>query len=204
MMPNLVDNASASSMECVVNSTAQFPARTPEVCTASCTAPHKARLAAGSKPQLGSSSTARLGLPIKAKAALSFRLFPPLSRSARRCAIFSNLKFRKASWIASAGKPLRAPKSDRWSRTVSSSSKASNCGQYPIFWRALPVSRSMCRPPTWISPAVVFVSPTKHFIAEVFPAPLCPNSPKTSPACTANDIPLTACFGFVRSANHPR
>jgi len=115
MMPNLVDKASASSMEWVVKRTAEgaaagarpTPGKAVAPATALNTAPQRARRAAGSRPQLGSSSTASVGLPTSARAADNFRLFPPLSKSARRCAIFSSLKLTKASSTVSLDKPFK-------------------------------------------------------------------------------------------------
>lgn len=71
IIPTLEHNASASSIECVVNIAPLDPWKLLII------ASHKYLLDLGSIPVLGSSSNTSLGFPIIAKAKLNFRFVPP-------------------------------------------------------------------------------------------------------------------------------
>mmetsp|Transcript_81467 Transcript_81467/g.216216 ORF Transcript_81467/g.216216 Transcript_81467/m.216216 type:complete len:211 (-) Transcript_81467:820-1452(-) len=134
-IPMRVHKASASSMECVVRTTALELRLIATVWITS----HMRRRARGSMPAEGSSKNTTSGSPMSAMAVESLRLLPPLSWPAResvyseRCRVSSLLATSSSSTLPV--KPLMRANNSRCSCTVMSSNKASNCGQYPMCFR---------------------------------------------------------------------
>src|SRR5437868_4389805 len=63
---------------------------------------------------------------------------------------------------------------------------------YPMFWRMPSGSSETSRPSTSARPSANRISPHSARMSVVFPDPLGPSSPKTSPRATSNDTSLTA------------
>mmetsp|Transcript_30572 Transcript_30572/g.100243 ORF Transcript_30572/g.100243 Transcript_30572/m.100243 type:complete len:309 (-) Transcript_30572:1580-2506(-) len=100
MMATRVHSASASSMECVVSTTAR-----PTIARRSTV--HRRRRETGSSPADGSSSNTTSGSPTRAQATHSFRFMPPLRRLARRSGTrASSTSSKNASTTAFRAAPL--------------------------------------------------------------------------------------------------
>lgn len=129
MMPTRCDSACTSSMECVVR---MMEASFCSVAMREMT-DHMNRRATGSTPVEGSSKKMIWGSPTVAMATDSLRLLPPDSVPAFLFsnALRSNSRIFSATTRGSSDSrtPLMRPYSCRCSRTVMSSSSASNWGQ---------------------------------------------------------------------------
>nr|CCM20277.1 Hypothetical protein BN36_NA77750 [Leishmania guyanensis] len=82
------------------------------------------------------------------------------------------------------------------SSTVSRSSVASNCGQYPMHRSASSRCSTMSYPHTYARPPVGRSCWHSIEIVVVLPAPLVPRSPNTSPGKIENVTPFTATLPF--------
>ena len=102
-------------------------------------------------------------------------MFSNLSKS-----ISYNFLFTNSSFL-NYGIPLISENSSICSRTVRFSNNPSNYGQYPILYLAYSYSVVTLLPATHASPDVGLISPDNILNVVVFPAPLTPKSPKTSP-----------------------
>mmetsp|Transcript_27772 Transcript_27772/g.57057 ORF Transcript_27772/g.57057 Transcript_27772/m.57057 type:complete len:234 (+) Transcript_27772:169-870(+) len=193
MMPMRVHSASASSMECVVSTTARFAMVLINVS-------HKLRRLTGSSPADGSSSSTRSGSPTMAMATHSLRFMPPLRVPASRCAYGPSsssltVLLTKADTCA-AGTPRRRANSLKWSRHVSLSHSVLCWVTTPRCFEACLKSVSTLFPSISIDPALGYKLRITIEIAVVFPAPLAPSRPKHSPRGTAKHSDLTASRGW--------
>mmetsp|Transcript_21766 Transcript_21766/g.65238 ORF Transcript_21766/g.65238 Transcript_21766/m.65238 type:complete len:389 (-) Transcript_21766:936-2102(-) len=187
MMAVRVQSASASSMECVVSTTAR-----PTMALRSTA--QRRRRDTGSRPADGSSRSTTVGSPTSAHATHSLRFMPPDRRDARRpgtCESSTSSKNWRTMRRRSAPRTRRPPRARRRSRNKSKCSahvrvsyRVSVCVTTPR-WDAAPAkSSSTLRPRTHASPAEGKAARITTAIADVLPAPLAPSSPKISPRST--------------------
>lgn len=194
MIPILVDNASASSIEWVVNMIDDLFLSVDILEITS----HINLLASGSIPVDGSSKNTIGGFPIIAIDTDNFLLLPPDKVPAKTFSylnksISSNFFYTNFS-IKSYGIPLIFEYKTKCSLHVKFSKRASNYGQYPIKNLALSISVDTEYPSICASPDVIGCSPHNILNVEVFPAPFTPNKPKHSPFLIPKETLFTATF----------
>mmetsp|Transcript_21427 Transcript_21427/g.55949 ORF Transcript_21427/g.55949 Transcript_21427/m.55949 type:complete len:434 (+) Transcript_21427:415-1716(+) len=194
-----VQSASASSMECVVRTTA-LPTM------ALLRTVQSRRRDTGSRPAEGSSSNTTDGSPTSAHATQSLRFMPPDSRAASRSGASPSSTSSSMRATVSARcvldivvllwAILRSRNRSKCSAQDSASYNVSVCVTTPKCVEARLKSSSTEWPRTSASPAVGNAALMTTLMAEVFPAPFAPSSPKISPSSTRIDKLDTATVSF--------
>mmetsp|Transcript_13884 Transcript_13884/g.41664 ORF Transcript_13884/g.41664 Transcript_13884/m.41664 type:complete len:379 (+) Transcript_13884:281-1417(+) len=190
MMATRVQSASASSMECVVNTTARPTiARRRTV--------QRRRRDTGSKPADGSSSNTTDGDPTSAHATHSFLFMPPDKRAANRSGTCpSSTSSRNAATTSFRAAAVDATFAVRRSRNRSRCSAHDNrsysvsvCVTTPR-WRAAPRKSSRTDAPlTVASPALGNAARMTTAMADVLPAPFAPRIATRSRRRRSNETP---------------
>ena len=199
MMAVRVHNASASSMECVVRTTAlPTMARRSTV--------QSRRRDTGSRPAEGSSSNTTDGSPTSAHATQSLRFMPPESRAASRSGASPSSTSSSMRATVSARCVLdivvllwairKSRNRSKCSAQESASYNVSVCVTTPRCVEARLKSSRTEWPRTSASPAVGNAARITTLIADVLPAPFAPSSPKISPSSTRIDKLDTATVSF--------
>jgi len=182
---------SASSMKWVVRSVVR-------PCFSSWSRSHNARLAAGSKPDVGSSNITILEPPHRATPAASFLFMPPdrvlLAEFSLGSSSNSEIYFFISAFRSSPDSPFNFPKKYKCSLTVSSPNRTLCCGHKPRLSRTLWMSVRTSKPPTRAVPLVGVIMPVNMDNVVVFPAPLWPSNTVIWPSYMFNVRSFTATF----------
>mmetsp|Transcript_8385 Transcript_8385/g.25193 ORF Transcript_8385/g.25193 Transcript_8385/m.25193 type:complete len:249 (+) Transcript_8385:593-1339(+) len=177
MMPTRSQSTSASTIECVVKTTAR-PAMVARMRF------QRLRWDTGSRPAEGSSSRTVAGSPTRAAAQQSLRFMPPERRPAGLAACAASSTRSSVSATAAATRPgasRRRPNSSRCSRQLRDPHSVFCWFTTPRRRAAAGKSTRTDAPPSAASPDVGATARVTMDMVVVLPAPLAPRSPKTSP-----------------------
>ena len=193
MIPTLPASSAASSMSCVVRM------RVTSDSLSSRRRSQTKRRAAGSSPVVGSSRKSTRGSCMSARAIITRWLCPPEKKSGLSPARSSSPNWSSSSSArgsrSGAGMPWYAAWKMRLSRIEMERSRLLCCGTTASCARARTGSRTTSTPPMRAVPAVGRTRVVSIPTVVVFPAPLGPSRPKTSPGEAAKDTPSTAFTG---------